>query len=298
VLFRELDDAMGIAHTLIRRAWFALELEDYDYLRLLHEEALSRARAAGDKIIIAWIHYDSGRVCWKKDRDLEQARNHLENGLLLFREAQFQVGCNVTLTMLAFIEQEVGNVDHAQKYLEENLFSMWKNTPNSHFLPFVLAELANIAKAQGKFERATVLLGAAGKIALSARRDASEYAGFESELAVLRTELGETPFAEARAAGKVMTREQAIAYALESRTSAVEEPDKLDPAQSVSNPLTKREVEILCLISEGLSNRKIAERLFLSPGTIKWYLSEIYGKLDVNGRTQAVTRAREMHLIV
>jgi LuxR family maltose regulon positive regulatory protein len=59
-------------------------------------------------------------------------------------------------------------------------------------------------------------------------------------------------------------------------------------------PLTEREVEVLCLIAEGLSNREIARRLFIAPSTVKRHTSKIYGKLDVHSRTQAVARARAL----
>ena len=61
--------------------------------------------------------------------------------------------------------------------------------------------------------------------------------------------------------------------------------------------LTEREGEILGLVAGGMTNRDIAERLYLSTGTVKWYLSQVYSKLGVNSRTQAVARARELSLL-
>jgi len=71
------------------------------------------------------------------------------------------------------------------------------------------------------------------------------------------------------------------------------------PARNGALPgeLTGREIEILALVADGLSNRAIAEQLFLSTGTVKWYLNQIYSKLGVNSRTQAVARAREWGVI-
>jgi LuxR family maltose regulon positive regulatory protein len=65
---------------------------------------------------------------------------------------------------------------------------------------------------------------------------------------------------------------------------------------SLLDPLTARELEVLHLTAEGLSNDAIARKLFLSTGTIKVHLKHIYGKLDVNSRTQAVARLRELNL--
>jgi LuxR family maltose regulon positive regulatory protein len=62
-------------------------------------------------------------------------------------------------------------------------------------------------------------------------------------------------------------------------------------------PLSEREIEILHLIAEGLTNPEIAARLFLSPHTIKAHARNIYGKLDVHSRTQAVARARVLGIL-
>jgi LuxR family transcriptional regulator, maltose regulon positive regulatory protein len=60
----------------------------------------------------------------------------------------------------------------------------------------------------------------------------------------------------------------------------------------LAEPLSRRELELLGLIAEGLSNQDIAARLFLSPHTVKVHVRNIYSKLDVSSRTQAVARAR------
>ena len=58
--------------------------------------------------------------------------------------------------------------------------------------------------------------------------------------------------------------------------------------------ITDREMEILKLLADGLTNREIAECLVLTVGTVKWYNRQIYGKLEVKNRTQAVARARKL----
>ncbi len=68
------------------------------------------------------------------------------------------------------------------------------------------------------------------------------------------------------------------------------------PAPAV-DMLSERELEIVRLVAAGMSNREIAGALFLAPGTVKWYLNQVYSKLGVGSRTQAVARAREMGLL-
>jgi len=62
-------------------------------------------------------------------------------------------------------------------------------------------------------------------------------------------------------------------------------------------PLSERELEVLQLIAEGLTNREIADRLYLSLNTVKVHTRNIYGKLDVHHRAQAVARAREIGVL-
>jgi LuxR family maltose regulon positive regulatory protein len=62
-------------------------------------------------------------------------------------------------------------------------------------------------------------------------------------------------------------------------------------------PLSQRELEILQLIADGLNSREVALRLHLGVTTIRWYLRQIYGKLDVHSRSEALARARELNLL-
>jgi LuxR family maltose regulon positive regulatory protein len=62
-------------------------------------------------------------------------------------------------------------------------------------------------------------------------------------------------------------------------------------------PLSQRELEILKLITQGLSNREIGERLFLALDTIKGHNRKIFDKLQVQSRTEAIARARELGLL-
>lgn len=79
-------------------------------------------------------------------------------------------------------------------------------------------------------------------------------------------------------------------------TPAVE-PDFAAPLLPEVEPLTDREIEILHLIAQGLTNRQIAVRLYISAGTVKVHANNIYAKLGVNSRTSAVARARLLGLL-
>ena len=69
------------------------------------------------------------------------------------------------------------------------------------------------------------------------------------------------------------------------------------PTAGLPEPLSERELEVLVLIAAGKSNRSIASELFISVGTVKTHLNNLYRKLDAHSRTQALARARDLNLI-
>ncbi|MEP0913903.1 response regulator transcription factor [Leptolyngbya sp. GB1-A1] len=70
------------------------------------------------------------------------------------------------------------------------------------------------------------------------------------------------------------------------------------PAQPATAPLTPREMEVLQMIAEGMSNKTIARRLHLSEHTIKFHISSIFSKLQVSSRTEAVIAGTRLGLIL
>jgi NarL family two-component system response regulator LiaR len=70
-----------------------------------------------------------------------------------------------------------------------------------------------------------------------------------------------------------------------------------DEDQVAALGVTPRELEILGLLAEGLSNREIAERLYVSENTVKTHASRLFEKLEVRRRTQAVQRGQQLRLI-
>ena len=69
------------------------------------------------------------------------------------------------------------------------------------------------------------------------------------------------------------------------------------PGSVLIEPLSEREIEVLLLIAEGLTNPEIATRLFLSAHTVKVHTRNIYGKLNVHRRAQAIARSQELGLL-
>ena len=87
-----------------------------------------------------------------------------------------------------------------------------------------------------------------------------------------------------------------VAFEVAPAGKVPEPPSTVRPVPVVE-PLTPREIEILSLLAEGLSNREIAQRLFISLSTVKRHNATIFGKLAVNSRTQAIARGRDLGLL-
>lgn len=305
-LFREIDDPMGVAHTLVRRAWYALTLEDYSTMRLLLEEAESRARVAGDKCIEAWAAYDLGRLTWFQGHDANQAIAYFERSQSLFLEARMLF--NNPLILMGWVEQALGSADRAQRRYEDAI--LIQDLYNNPQINWALAGLANVAMMQGQFERAATLLGSLDCTSVSrSAHNSFEYVTLASDIEGVRAQLDKVAFDEAWAAGLAMTREQAVACALEPRAARLEEssaesiidaslPQLPRPnTQPHTDPLSSRELEILRLIADGFSNGEIADQLVVAMSTVKWHINKIFSKLEATSRTQAIVRARTLGLL-
>ncbi|MGB8645908.1 MAG: LuxR C-terminal-related transcriptional regulator [Anaerolineae bacterium] len=102
-------------------------------------------------------------------------------------------------------------------------------------------------------------------------------------------------------AGKLLAAFQAEAQPLpiapQSAPDKSQDRPEPSPARPLIEPLTPRELEVLQLVAQGLSNREISERLFLALDTVKGHNRRIYDKLQVQRRTEAVARAQELGLL-
>lgn len=102
------------------------------------------------------------------------------------------------------------------------------------------------------------------------------------------------------ALGRKLTRERVVTRDVAVRVEVPvvrAEPFVRDPARVEALGITPRELDILEALAAGLSNREIAERLFVSENTVKTHTARLFGKLSARRRTQAVQLAKEAGLL-
>ena len=126
--------------------------------------------------------------------------------------------------------------------------------------------------------------------------------GYEGAVATARTHVGEKLFAAAWTQGRAMTLEQVLAAqgAVTMPETAPAGPSSVPQTRKASTSpdgLTAREVEVLRLVAQGLTNEQVAQRLIISPRTVDTHLTSIYSKIGVSSRSAATRYAMEHHLV-
>lgn len=157
-------------------------------------------------------------------------------------------------------------------------------------LPDVFDGLAGMAAEARHFPEAARLFGAAAGIRQRTGqvRYAIHRAGYDASISGLRNAMGQNDFDAAYNDGAALSTEEAIAYAQRGRG------ERKRPSTGWAS-LTPAELDVVTLVSEGLGNKDIAARLFISPRTVETHLTHVYTKLDLSSRVQLaqeVTRRR------
>jgi predicted ATPase/class 3 adenylate cyclase/DNA-binding CsgD family transcriptional regulator len=146
--------------------------------------------------------------------------------------------------------------------------------------------LATLAGESGSHREAARLFGAAESMRqrMATVRFKVWDVGYEASVAALRNAMEENDFDSAWAEGAALSNEEAIAYAQRGRG------ERKRPASGWAS-LTPTEREVIRLVSDGLGNKDIATRLFVSPRTVQTHLTHVYTKLNLTSRVQLVQEA-------
>ena len=153
-------------------------------------------------------------------------------------------------------------------------------------LPDIVECLARLAAGDGNNQNVARLFGAADAVRqrIGVARFAVDQAGYDAAITSIRDALGVGAFDAARAEGAALSIEEAIAYAQRGRG------ERKRPTSGWES-LTPTERDVVRLVSEGLANKDIATRLFISPRTVQTHLTHVYTKLDLASRVQLVQEA-------
>ncbi|MGB9306579.1 MAG: LuxR family transcriptional regulator [Mycobacterium sp.] len=189
------------------------------------------------------------------------------------------------LTVRAFIAMAQGEPDQAERDAHESL-AIAASTQGYTRLPDTLECLARLAADGGNHSYAARLLGAADGIRqrMGHVRFPMYQAGYDAVLTTVREELGHNDFDAAWTEGASLSTEEAIAYAQRGRG------ERKRPATGWGS-LTPMEQDVVRLVREGLGNKEIGARLFISPRTVQTHLTHVYAKLGVGSRVQLVQQA-------
>ena len=302
-MHRASENKRGIAGSLHRLAWVLLVSQgDPATARSLLEEGLALFRELGDKGNIAQCLSLAGRLALRQG-DTTAGRSLLEESLRLSREIGSQWDIAESLAGLAQVEASQGDLAAARTLYEKSL-TIAGEWNYKDLLPSCLEGLADEVGVQGEPAWAARLWGAAEALReiMGTPLPSVYRADYERFIAAARTQLGEKAFATAWAEGRTMTPEQALSaqdsatiLSLPPTTPPSTPPTK--PSSTYPNGLTAREVEVLCLLAQGLTDAQIADQLVISPRTVNNHLTSIYSKIQVSSRSAATRYAIEHQLV-
>ena len=292
---RELGDRTAMPNTLSNLGDIALAEGNFDLAERFQREALAIRQEMGNRRGIAITNNNLGVIALQRD-DLTGAHDWFEGGL---RVAQ-DLGDAYTRAALQYglgrIAVRQGDVAGAMERFDRSL-ALWRQMGARRSIAECLDGIAAAAALAGEDHASARLLGAAVALRrqLNIGVPTRMQATIEALGADLRDRLGEETWEGECAVGRAMTLDDAVdaGFAtVETVQQALAEQRARSAEQSKWDPgLTPREQEVLNLLVGGLSDKEIAEDLFISPRTAMTHVSNILSKLGVTKRTAAANVA-------
>ena len=222
--------------------------------------------------------------------DNAEARRCYEQARTICHDLGDNVGLATALEGMGNSARAMGHYGEARRYLREAL--QISSTHMASLTPSIFVGIGDLFLQMGHRVRGIELL------ALALRNPVSDHDTKERAQRVLTRYRATT---EAAHQGSSDVDFYAVTTALleelliaEDQKLTIQTPQA---DETLVEPLSERELAVLTLIADERSNREIANQLFLSVATVKWYLTHIYSKLGVQNRTLAILRARQLNLL-
>ncbi len=300
---RKLGRNWDLARVLLRLGNYLQLQGDLEQALALTREGLILTRELGDRTLITYALNNLGYWLYLCG-DLEQAKALAQEGLKLAREASGKAFILSTLETLGSIALEQGDLEQAISCFTEG-YSLAKELGNELLLAWHLLGLARVAVAQNQLIRAVRLYAAAeARYDLNRNMSPDQRNDHKRTLGKLHAQLGEKAFKAAWSEGRKMLPEQILEASDELETSARVTLDSTSssidqcPSEPLdTNDLTPRELEVLRLVAQGLTDAQIAENLIISRRTVNAHLTSIYHKIHVSSRSAATRYAIDRKLV-
>ena len=309
-LLRELGDRRVMVLALSGWGLTLLSLGEYERSIALCEESLALARELGSPQSVAGS-LTTLAIAVLERGDYERASVLCEESLAIRQKLGDKGGSAHTLTILGRVALYQGRYERAKEHYNVSL-SLRQALGDKEGIASALEGLAGVAQGQGQPLSAARLYGAAEALrdAIGAPLPPTDDASYESTVADVRVQLDAATFEAAWTEGRAFTLEQAIAEAEQvevreqitptSQTTTGVAPPTLPQAPASRGNLfglTTREIEVLRLVTLGLTTTQIADSLIISPRTADAHLRSIYSKLGVTSRSAATRSAIEHKLV-
>ena len=310
-LSRRVGDTARLAYALLALALTILIHaihSDAPRARSLLEESLLLFRQERIEAGMAWSFYGLGLWHFQQG-DAATARALFEESMALYRGLGQRMWAVLPLYRLVKVAAQMGDLPAAYAFSQASL-AVCQEFDDQQSSATCLEGWGAVVARQGHAAWAAQVWGAA-----EARRAAGgpsylpqlltmpgERADEERMRALVRAELGEQAFAHALAEGRAMTPEQALAAGQLTMPTSHPPAHAGKDRQKVPSPaslgeLTAREVEVLRLVAQGLTDAQVADALVISPRTVNAHLRSIYSKLGITSRHTATLFTLEQHLI-
>jgi len=290
--YRAKDDSWGVAWLLHRQgAILHYQTEGQtQQAKALYEESLTNSARIGDAWGATWVQAHMGLLAEAEGR-YHDAYDLYMTRLKTCEAVGDAGGVAYSLQEIAKVSLELDDINTARYYCRESL-RVALDISSGHSVHEAILRIASMYLRLGRQERAmelsAVVLDHLERVNYTRNWVVAQVEKFKREL---------PPEMVARALHRAQQWSlRELGWALLDELADVPASPILQ--QNLTETLSERELEVLRLVAEGLSNREIAARLVVTLGTVKKHLNNIFGKLGVERRTQAIARAQELQLIL